>query len=470
MSRLINANRINNMQAPKLKGSVNILLMDAKTGHIDEEIKGTNIITNALNTIFASNYFGATEFNDLFPIIKNLLGGVLCFQQQLTAEASNIYPPTHNVNPVIAHAGQTNYDQTTDDSTRGTPNATESGEITNGYKLVFDFLSTQGNGEFSTVSLTHKDTGDFWLFNGQKFKPFGSLTKNQNYQWDEGKAPQFFDTTNNIAYQFVQNNSSDLTIWKIENMGILSNISVTQPRPTQTRAASLTQTSHTVALTRNARYYLYLYKEAAQEVHALYCSGSTIERIIIDLTDFSTSSDSLTVTGADMAPVDSWLGTYSYSVPAIWPDKNGYIYIRKNGNAAVYKIKYSDPTDKQEIAISALDNGALNAMGISGCGNFGILPNAGLLVGGNTAYTCGRVDADFGHSWNGSQHLRASEINGNQIIFFDPRENWVGATALIGNVINKLYLGTIFNLPQPISKTSAQTMKIVYEITKAGGS
>lgn len=466
MGRFINTNKYNKMlPVPKFKGSVTILLQDARSGKIEKVIRGENTVTDAIYNIFTSNYFGATEYNDLFPIIKTLLGGVLCFRNQLTAATSNIYPPTHNINPVIAHAGQTNYSQTTDDPTRGTPNATESGEITDGYKLVYDFISTQGNGEISTIALTHADTGDYWLFNGQNFKPFGSLTKNISNQWDESRAPEFFDTVNNIAYQFVQDGTANLTIWKIENMGVINDISVTQPRPTQARSASLTQTSHVVALTRNANRYLYLFNAAEQEVHALYCSGNTIERIKIDLTDFSTSSDTLTVTGADMAPVTS----NGASVAPIWPDKNGYIYIRKNGNGAVYKINYSDPTDRQEIEITALDNQALEAMGIYGCGNFGILPNAGLIIGGNAAYTCGRND-DFTHGWNRSQHLRASEIAGNQITFFAPRENWSSNESLIGNVFNKLYLGTVFNLPQPIQKTSTQAMKIVYEITKAGGS
>ena len=459
---------LNTNKAPKIKGSVTIMLNDARTGEVEQVIKGENLVTNALSILFASNYFGANNYKNLFPIIKKVFGGVLCFRDSITANAANIYPPTNYNNPVIAHAGQTNYSQTTDDLTRGTPNNAEAGEITNGYRLVFDFVSTQGNGTFNTLSLTHKDTGDFWLFNGTKFKPCETFTPLNSDLTDPENAPQFFDTENNTAYQVVPNDSTTLTIWEIKDMSPLTSIGLVQPLPTATREASLTQISHDVTLPRNTRQYYYYFKQSAQELHALYCNGNSIEKSVIDLTDFSISTTTLTVPGADLGRVDASMVVYN--VPTIYPDKNGFIYIRKADNTKIYQINYNNPSEVYDITATPVNAEQQGRCSFISCGNMGVNPWGGLIISGGEAFQCASAsqnDYDFNYQWNRWSHVRANEIDGNQLVWWSPRAQTYSDDSQIGNIFSKLYLGTIFNLPNPITKTSSQTMKIIYELTKA---
>lgn len=456
-------------QAPKIKGAVTIMLNDARTGKTEQVIKGENLVTDALSILFASNYFGATNYQNFWPIIKKIFGGVLCFRDSITASAANIYPPTNYANPVVAHAGQTNYSQTTDDLTRGTPNNTEAGEISGGYRLVFDFVSTQGNGTFNTLSLTHPDTGDYWLFNGTKFKPFASLTPQDNNLIGAAPAPQFFDTDSETAYQVVPNDNTTLTIWEIKDMSPLNSICLVQPLPTAARETTLTQTSHDITLPHNTRqcYYYFVQVPSQPQLHALYCNGNTIERTIIDLTDWTTTTTTLTVPGADLGRVDA--GMVLYNVPTVYMDKNDYIYIKKANNNAVYQINYTNPSEVYEIPATPVNSEQLGRCSFISCGNMGVNPWAGLIISGGEAFQCagGAQDADFNYQWNLWGHVRADEINNNQLVFWSPRAQTYSNDCQIGNIMSKLYLGTIFNLPNPITKTSSQTMKIIYELTKA---
>lgn len=467
--------KLSRIRIPELEGRVNIQLFNARTGALEKEIKGKNIITDAVKDIFATNYYGATDYKTIMPIIKELLGGVLCFNQQITAQAANYYAPTNNVNQVKAHAGQTTYTTTTDDSTRGLPNGTESTEITNGFRHVFDFPATQGNGTINALCLTHKDTGDYWLFNGDKFKPFLSLNVDTpNYDRGANQPPQFYDQTNRIAYQCTTSGTT-LTIWELKNWTIKEDIGLVQPIATDARSASITQIAHNITLSENANKYIYIYKEAAQQLHALYCSGATISRVIINLQDFTTSTGSLTVPGANMAPFGQLYTDplNNCGVGAIEPDQNGYIYVREDGNAAVYKIKYSDTTDVTRITCTP-GNPIYNAVSAYiSTGNHAVNPWSGVIISGNTAYNCayghGTTNPDFNIAGNQNTiypHTRANQIGSGQLVYFAPRNYINQPNARLSNILSKLYLGSIFNLSEPITKTSAQAMKITYEVTE----
>lgn len=474
----VNPEHIGGITAPELKGTVTVMLSNAKTGEIEQVVRGENLVTDALKDILETNHLGVTNSTSLFPIYKKLFGGVLCFAEPITASAGNYYPPAHSNNPVIAHGGQTTYTDVADDRTRGNPNTVESGEITGGYKHVWDFATTQGNGTFNTVSLTHKDTGDFWLFNGAKFAPFESLTPNNANLWRTGHAPQLYDTINDIAYQIVPDNSTKLTIWKIAGMSPQSKCGLMQPIANATRSAGIAQTKQEFTLAHNSRQYYYMYFMGTEVIHCLYCNGgSTVEREIIDLSDNTKTTNTFTVPNASLGgPGDASYN--AYSVPIISPDKDDYIYIRANDNNSVYKIYYPTPSEVYEIDGAPTSTTQNNRSSFIATGHMGVNPWAGFIVSGHgDGFKCksGDTDGDFNINWNGSGHMRAYQIrtgsNDNQLVYFAPREN-IDANSQLGNILNKLYLATIFNLPSPITKTSTQTMKIVYEITKAssGGS
>lgn len=81
---VVKTKEINGVKIPKLKGEVVVRLFDEKTGKLEKEVHGENMVTDAVEDIFKSNYFGLLDYNSLMPISDELFGGVLCFRNELT--------------------------------------------------------------------------------------------------------------------------------------------------------------------------------------------------------------------------------------------------------------------------------------------------------------------------------------------------------------------------------------------------
>ena len=151
----------NLLRAGKIKGHTRIILEDTKGHRIIKE--DHNMVTNALAKIFESNYHGIIDFHAFEPI-KQLVGGVYLFWNQLTESADSIYPPSQNQNKLTANAGQTPH--YTADPTRGNPNgmATVIDAANGRVKFVWDWSLEQGVGQISAAALTHQNFGDAGLY------------------------------------------------------------------------------------------------------------------------------------------------------------------------------------------------------------------------------------------------------------------------------------------------------------------
>lgn len=151
----------NLLRAGKIKGHTRIILEDTKGHRIIKE--DHNMVTNALAKIFESNYHGIIDFHAFEPI-KQLVGGVYLFWNQLTESADSIYPPSQNQNKLTANAGQTPH--YTADPTRGNPNgmATVIDPANGRVKFVWDWSLEQGVGQISAAALTHQNFGDAGLY------------------------------------------------------------------------------------------------------------------------------------------------------------------------------------------------------------------------------------------------------------------------------------------------------------------
>ena len=133
-----------------LKGSTKIELTDKHTG-ITETVEDENMFTNGLKYVInALNQFfeplQLAQNNDrsssLFPIIENLLGGVMLFSSPLQEDADNIYPPTKG-NKMIGCANMSMNDIPAL-TERGSFNSNESGMNADGsYTVVWDVKTEQ---------------------------------------------------------------------------------------------------------------------------------------------------------------------------------------------------------------------------------------------------------------------------------------------------------------------------------------
>ena len=152
MNDTIKKNGLSSVRIPKLHGHTKITLRDVKTGEV-KAIEKDNMVTSAIANLFANNYANTLNVasTDIMPLRK-MFGGVLCFANQLTENAANIYPPDQSTNALIAHAGDATASAPANPKL-GALNETESGEITNGYKWVWDWTTSQGNGTIGSVGL-----------------------------------------------------------------------------------------------------------------------------------------------------------------------------------------------------------------------------------------------------------------------------------------------------------------------------
>lgn len=146
-----------------LKGHTLIELTDTETGEV-KRIEKVNMLTNALDYILNDNLCGhhnfPTDHPELcFPIVNQLLGGILLFPESIDENAEIVFPPT-----IPTGYGGSSTDAG-DDVCMGTYNPTESGEVTGGYKHVWDFATSQANGNISCVCLTHRLAGNGFMNN-----------------------------------------------------------------------------------------------------------------------------------------------------------------------------------------------------------------------------------------------------------------------------------------------------------------
>ena len=136
---------------PDIKGRATLTLTDAKTGK-RERITSDNMVTNAVKYFYETNPMGVMNFDAYLPMWR-LFGGCMLFQNTLTENAGNMYPPNSDDNPLIAYANQTTH--STADAYRGNPAAVEISS--NHIKIIFDWNMTQGNGTISSVALANEN-------------------------------------------------------------------------------------------------------------------------------------------------------------------------------------------------------------------------------------------------------------------------------------------------------------------------
>ena len=147
-----------------LKGKSIIELTDVRTGQVEVH-EDTNLVTEAVMDVLNTNIMGIlynnTPFNGangeawMLPIKKNIMGGILLYQNPLEERADNIYAPLDN--PLIGYASDDA--NNTKDVRRGSRNLTESKVVDGGFRFVWDFATSQANGTISAICLSNTLAG-----------------------------------------------------------------------------------------------------------------------------------------------------------------------------------------------------------------------------------------------------------------------------------------------------------------------
>lgn len=138
-----------------IKGHAKIELFNAETGDREKVYEGDNLVTNATKYLLAyMTKINRQPSNEVFPIATNALGGIMLFDKELPEDPDNIDFPSD-----AKLVGYSDRSTNTSDTKRGSFNATESGPTDDGYVAVWDFGTSQANGNILSVCLTSNYAG-----------------------------------------------------------------------------------------------------------------------------------------------------------------------------------------------------------------------------------------------------------------------------------------------------------------------
>lgn len=167
-----------------LKGKTIIELTNVNTGEVTTYEDEQNLITYGANKYINTGYVNYNSYRtakDMLPVSKKALGGVLLFDNTLEEDPNNYHLPDPSVAKLIGHAGREISTNPVDD-TRGSFIAEESGFIENGYKSVWSFDTSKGNGNISNICLTNHIFGYLGLKNwGDALSNFYIDSPSANY-------------------------------------------------------------------------------------------------------------------------------------------------------------------------------------------------------------------------------------------------------------------------------------------------
>lgn len=416
----------------KLKGIVTVETFDAKTGKLLEKVQDHNILTKAVASVMDGCPYGLdretwtrtgkTAGQDWASVFETLLGGILVFPTTQTANADNWLPPMDETNYPVGYASMLGQD--TSDAKTGTFNAVESRKITNGYKWVYDFGTSQANGTWNCVGLT-SNKGGYNFIEGSRWNDttlWRVPSTSKDYVLGVTESHIYVGTWGQNIYRFeahpfkIDLFKNDIFGADAEDTGIVFD------------------------------GYIYIDYDNNELIKI---SGTS--ELTISTYDLSDPTASPTVTTLEL----------STAIPEVnarnccFVEMGGYWYISGGTGTTVYKVNPSNGADVTTITVPAYS-----------------APNNGRWLGkmehGIHAVNCIIASDD---SVIVTEPI-GYEYTGNRIIhqwgawfLWGRSSNDSGRYDLSASIFTP-YLGTVFNLQNTVTKDASKTAKITYELIK----
>lgn len=513
-----------------IKGHTLIELTDVKTGK-KKTFEKNNMITNGIANVFKQNPYvlGALSpaqmgFNEPLPASYSLCGGLLLFEDEITEDADNILPPSGNkmVGNGIAKFSSTETDEFGSFSATDSTFERDAQNKQMIQKFVWDFGTTQANGEISCICLASPHAGYVGFGNndskmirqnvlGYQFSTqIGTLPFNSSYSdvrnliggdTDNSYYPALVSYPDNfIAFyklcEFYYNSgtayasehitaSHKLKLWKvhfplskINPLDLLGGANVTgatnQPwfQPYEEVDIDLPSEIYSLPVAS------FGYVEVMNKPDGTYFvfDASTSGQIAPNATfyvlklngDLTTTLYTMTNTTQSTLRKQRELSSRLMTV------EDGYLIVSGTDNK-VYKIKLSDSTDSAELipptgmvvngfqvsdlgGRSLITVGTLNSLE-AWC--FADLANNKLLISN------GRCEWALQNTYQNTAGNAMSVYGCKHILI---RQQWnsglqYSTTNRTTIFFNPLFLATINNLDEPVVKTSDMTMKVTYTLT-----
>ena len=456
-----------------LKGELKVVFIDPRDGSEHVEAESHNIVTNAFSSIFAANWLNCEDFYSLLPGWQ-LFGGIFCFSEQLTADASNMWPVNENVARMTANAGQTSH--STASPTRGNPNGDATEISGNHIKLAWDWAINQGNGTIKCCCLTHSLAGDSGLLpdgsmqlvktTGPSIDSFNRFAANimpdNSYTRDiaitmpvsvnndgQGVALYFSGTELEeitVAHSYVTANLLEpAALWPATNYRELS---------TRTATLSRTFTAGYTQLAQDASNY-YVIERDSENNKKLYVD-------VVSKTDMSVTAKTITITDDSITLACSNVtGARLYSGIV----SNGSVYIVSGSDAKKFvRVNINNAADVEELASTLSANINLGQSAFNMSDNMVLGKN--FLINGDTVYPVA------GRSNRANENLQYMDVlarygNGPHVFQRgNTGDNYVLNAHASGGMIVLPYLATVCNISE-VTKPANKAMRIEYTLTEA---
>ena len=462
----------------RLKGKMVMELTDVNTQET-ETITEENMVTNAVNNILGLNpmgifYKASGEYDEmvvwnegLLPICPNMVGGILLFEKALEEDADSIYVKSDNL-PVAYASNNVN---STANTARGSLNLTESQKLDNGYKFVWEFTPSQGNGTIAAAALTSAKGGE----NG-----FGSLTGDasaflQIRVVDLGEIPEDkkmvlfeaveMDFEKDLMYSITFQDSS-VRVRKIRipvfSIGLNEKLDDTTYKVLEDKAIPTKTFKFLGDYTKYGEFmdggdgYWYGFSNQGNS-----SGNASMVWVKISKTDYSMTEGQWTLSNAKLMDVGNRDAEDSFPERIVkCCVRGGYLYVPAYNKKGIYKI---DLTNQANVTL--IDFGFTSKwkpLCDSGSCEVYMTLVGDLIVGGDFQIT---AEDKVIHTQG------SARLNDAATPLFQYKNFLIGWGGSYGNEYRTAYLLTPYlasvnNLSQAVVKTVDKTMKITYTLTE----
>ena len=446
-----------------MKGKTIIQMINPFTKKVEEEFEEKNIITNAIKNAFylppqwqrglLSNAGIINWQNNLCPLNRNGLGGILLWDETIPENVETVVPPM-SVNNVGFAGG--NYSGS--NALKGTLNAVETGVITGGWRNVWDFDTARCNGKtIKSLSLTNVACGDNgWntsRIGNNECTSVGWINESGGFFAKESGDDTLIGFVDSISgtkenyntilcckyldhssFKFYKRIKPNLNSLKINDFNLsLVSINFDEVTVNFGIANSNRKLKNSIKIENN--------------LHIVnYWNNTTLEHIIVNLSDYSFTRKLISTSGHSKS-------------------------ISTDGAKIFFEGKYF-------VGCSDNSNILLDGNGV-------FIKNLSLGAGNHSSFSFYTYDKRLFFTYDGTQNPAnewAAELTENKLkyysgasstghgilvdtnlkyplaFFYNNSSNSTGITA------SNYYLGSINNLSTPIVKTSDFNMKIIYEV------
>lgn len=460
-----------------LKGVMSIELTDEDTGAV-ETVTEENMITEAVNNILGFNpmgiFYAATgEYDNavlwngnLLPICPNMIGGILLFSKALDEETDHIYEGSDNL-PVAYASNNVN---STANLARGSLNLTESMALSNGYKFVWEFTPSQGNGTIAAVALTSalggqngygSLVGDASAFLQLKVADIGAIPSAKLMVLFEAVEMDFI---NNLLYSITYENTS-VRIRKLRipvfSIGLNEKLDDTTYTVLEDEVLTPETFEFLGSYTKYGEFmdgkdgYWYGFSNEGNS-----SGDATMVWIKISKTDHTFTEGQWTLSNAKLMDVGNReLGSYPERVVKCCV-RSGYLYVPAYDKKGIYKISLSNSTDVTLIEFGFTSK--WKPLCDTGTCELYLTLIGDLIIGGDFQIT---AEDTVVHTQG------SARLNDAATPLFQYKNFLIGWGGSYGSEYRTAYLLTpylasINNLSSAVVKTVDKTMKITYTLTE----